>query len=198
MRYISALALFALAGILFASCGEDPVGVTSVSPRPDTPGPSRSPGFLDDLDYLTISGTLQPGQSAIIFQALPPDWPKNCTFGLIVPESSVPYAPIDLSIQIPTREMYTDSEWSGLLAHRLFFRLEPDNTQFLGPVTVLGTWMPWENSVLAADPQPDVYAISDSDTVLVDVTFVPSENRYRLSFEVDHFSDWEVCPEPGP
>lgn len=169
------------------------MGATAV-PRPtDSTGPLANPGYLDQMDFVSISGTLQGGEAGGMLQSMPPDWPKNCRFGIFVPEASMQEYAIEFTVGVPTKAMYTGQEWGWFLENRLFIRLEPDGENFLGPITVYGTWMPWEGA-----PAEPLIAFSGADTVAVSVTHDVALNRYYLEFDVDHFSDWEVCPEPLP
>lgn len=169
--------------------GPTPVGT-------ETPGLERSTFDLDDLDYEEITGTLLPGSGGVMSQNLT-SWPKNCRFSLTVPAEAVPETgpPIPFSVKVPTQASYVEyaSELSD--PDRLIIRLEPDGMQFTAPVTVGGTWMPWMLGVGETLPDTLMYT-SGPDSGLAVVT--QFGNRYRVSFEVDHFSDWEVCPIPDP
>lgn len=191
MKRINLLALVLTFAVLLVSCSEDP-GVPSAVIAPAGPGPQGSFSFdLDDLEYETISGTLQPGQSGGMYAYLT-TWPRNCLVSLVVPAESMPGGgPIDFSISVPTQESYLDPAYAAELEGVLIIRLAPDNTQFLGPIYVQATWMPWEGA-----PPATVWYHNGTDWGIATVTYYPSINRYRVSFEVDHFSDWEVGPEP--
>ncbi len=180
-----------MAGILLVSCSEDP-SRTSGFTEPTGPEPRVGSSFdLDQLDYETISGTLQPGQSGIMSEVLT-TWPKNCRFSLLVPESSMPggYA-INFEMRIPTQASYLEN--AGELNHRLVIRLAPDGEQFLGPITVEGTWMPWQGRGV---PPSTLYYYNGDEWGEAEIIYVPTLDRYRVRFQVNHFSDWEVGPEP--
>ena len=189
MKRIRLLALLLITGILLVSCGQDPSGTSAVI-GPPPPEPQRSPGFdLDDLEYETISGTLPAGQSGGMYAYLK-TWPRDCVFSLVVPVESMPgEGSIDFTMRIPTQASYLAH--AEELHHRLIIRLGPDGQSFLGPITVTGTWMPWQG----APPTP-LYYNNGSEQGETTVTQVG--NRYRVSFQVFHFSDWEVGPEPIP
>jgi hypothetical protein len=156
------------------------------------PQPFRSLSVdLDSLDYETLSGTLAPNQGGVLSENLT-SWPKNCRFTLTVPETSMSSeTAINFTMSIPTKASYDAN--SGLDDH-LIIRLAPDGETFVGPITVEGTWMPW----MGAPPDTLYYnSLSGaSESGMAMITYWPSINRYRVSFQVDHFSDWEVCPEP--
>lgn len=147
---------------------------------------------LDALTYEEISGTLAPGSGGAMGQYLK-TWDKYSWFALVVPPSSVdPQGDaIDFKMRIPTKACYLKHpEIMG----KLIIRMEPDNTTFLGPITLVGTWMPWEGA-----PPDSVYFYSGGEwgvATVTQVTPAPGTTRYQVSFQVNHFSDWELGPEP--
>lgn len=189
MKRTSLLALLLMFGVLLASCNDEP-GETVAVVAPTAPEPQRVSGIdLDDLEYETLSGTLQGGQSGGMYAYLT-SWPRNCLFSLVVPETSMPGGgTINFTMSIPTQASYLDPEFAEALHERLIIRLAPDHEQFAGPIYVQGTWMPWDGV------PPDTLWVHDGpDSSMATITQVG--NRYRVSFAVDHFSDWEVGPEP--
>ena len=142
---------------------------------------------LDSLTYEEITGYLQPGEAGMMLEDLDL-WPRYSSFGLIVPEGAVPY-PVDFTMRIPTQDSY--EYWKEVIGDELIIRLSPANTHFLEPITVLGTWMPWRGKPI----QPLSYS-SGSTTGPVDIIYDAVHRRYRVSFQVDHFSDWRVRPNP--
>lgn len=182
-------AVLLVSGILFVGCDGDPGRVAS----PTAPGGrSARPSSvdLDSLQYEVFSGTLYPGQSGAMYKNLKSWQAPNCLFSLVVPASSMPDQgpPINFTMSIPTKASYDEDP---TLFQRLIIRLAPDGEQFLGPITIQGTWMPWQG----APPNP-LWYYSGPDSGLATVTYLPSIQRYRVTFQVNHFSDWEVGPEP--
>ncbi len=195
------------AALLLAGCGKDIGPVAQLSSPVTGPEPTvQDVGVqfegagdveihpvlpeikLDSLTFEEISGTLAPGSGGAMGQYLK-SWDKNSWFALIVPPTSVdPQGDaIEFKMRIPTKACY--------LAHpelrgKLIISMEPDNTTFLGPITLQGTWMPWEGA-----PPESVYYYSGGDWGLATVTQV-SPTRYQVTFQVNHFSDWELGEEP--
>lgn len=197
MKKTLAIAIaFALSGSL-AGCGTDRAE-SPTAIETGNPGLERSTFSLDDLDYEEISGSLMPGSGGIMSQNLT-TWPKNCRFSLVVPPEAVPPTgpPIPFKVKVPTQASYLEYAAELENPDRLIIRLEPDGLQFLVPVTVKGTWMPWMLGPGEAPDDPDPLVFSNgSDSGVATVT--QEGTRYRVSFDVDHFSDWEVCPVPDP
>jgi len=196
-----------LAVLLLAGCGKDIGPVTQIAaPDPGRDVVAPAAGALIDasgdaelfpveppegklpIEYEEISGTLAPGSGGAMGQNLR-TWDKNSWFGLVVPPTSVdPMGEaIHFKMRIPTKASYlTHPELQG----RLIISMEPDMTSFLGPITLMGTWMPWEGV-----PPDSVYFYSGGEIGVATVTQV-SSNRYQVTFQVNHFSDWELGPEP--
>ncbi|HMB70525.1 MAG TPA: hypothetical protein VKU85_14515 [bacterium] len=191
MKRISLLALLAMFSSLLMSCGEQP-GEPITILVPTGPGAQLAPGLdLDDLEYETISGTLADGQGGIMTGYMP-NWGAKALFGLVVPQSSMPSGyDVTFTMSVPTVEMYEDDVYGPLLEDWLVIRLGPTPQNFLGPITVIGTWMPWDSN---GPPVPLSYYYNGQEVGEVEVEQVGA--RWRLYFDVDHFSDWETGPEP--
>lgn len=180
--------------VLFAGCGESPDKVSRLTspsaPVVTVPRRQVRPAVsLDSLSYEVFSGTLSPGQSGVLSRSMH-TWGSNCLFSLTVPATSMPDqgAPINFTMSIPTKSSYlAHPELDSLL----IIRFAPDGQHFPGPITIQGTWMPWQGV-----PPAQIWFYSGADSGLATVTYVPSINRYRIQFDVTHFSDWEVGPTP--
>lgn len=186
-------AVLLLSGMLFVGCGRDQEGISRItSPTVSRSGSVPRLDLLDDLNYEVFSGTLYPGESGIMSGTMT-TWPKNCLFSLVVPASSMPPdgSPIHFTMSIPTKQSYLDHPE---LLHWMIIRLAPDGQQFQGPITVQGTWMPWQG----VPPESLwVYSPGHTDSTLATTTYVSGLNpRYRVTYQVNHFSDWETGPGP--
>lgn len=190
--------LLLLTGMVFVGCGGDPDGISRVTgPTVGRPGSASTLHIdLDELDYEVFSGTLYPGQDGLL-NATMTTWGKNCVFSLVVPASSMPSggAPINFTMSIPTKQSYIDH--LAELDSMLIIRLAPDGQAFPGPITVSGTWMAWPGF----NPQPPdtlwAYDHGGTDSSLVTIVPVGSTPpRWRVTFQVYHFSDWETGPGP--
>ena len=191
------LSTLLLTGILFVGCGRDPDGISRVTgPTVGRPGSASTLHIdLDELDYEVFSGTLYPGQDGFL-SATSKTWGPNCVFSLVVPDSSMPAGsgPINFTMSIPKKT----SHIANGLGPWMFIRLAPDQ-QFDGPITVTGTWMPWEGTPTGTPPDTLwVYDCGGTDSTMATITQVPgySPPRYRVSYQVNHFSDWETGPGP--
>jgi hypothetical protein len=144
-------------------------------------------GFNPDiLEYEVIEGSLEPGQGGAMGEYLR-TWPKLCYFGLLVPPGAVEF-PIDFTMRIPTREMY---DTYPEIEDEIIIRLGPSGTEFLEPITVHATWMPW-----AGDPPPELEFTDGVTSGRADPIYLPDIRRWSVTFQIDHFSDWRVRPAP--
>lgn len=191
MRATVWLAALSLATVLVAGCSDESPNRTNegwliLSPSGE---PVTLELSLDELEYVEINGTLLPGQGGIL-SGYVNDWGKNCLFGLTVPpEATDPFwEPIEFSIRVPTQAEY---QAHSELANLLLVRLDPDGTHFLAPLTLTTTWMPWEGQ-----PPTDLEFWNGSDWGVPTIT--PNAKRWRVTFSIDHFSDWRVGPRPAP
>lgn len=177
-----------LSALLLAGCGRDSGRLAQVS-GPAIPAADPANIDLDLLDYEVFTGTLSPGESAVMYN-YSTTWGKNCLFSLVVPAESMPSegVPTTFTMSIPTKSSYLAHPE---IARTIIVRMAPDGMRFLGPITIQATWMPWEG----APPSP-LYYQSGTEYGVADVQYVPSINRYRVTFDVYHFSDWEVDPVP--
>ncbi|MEZ4651309.1 MAG: hypothetical protein R3E97_21460 [Candidatus Eisenbacteria bacterium] len=184
-------ATLSLATLIFAGCSGDPGTRTDgdwlvLSPSGE---PVTTSIDLDELEYNVIQGRLTAGHGGAMFEYIP-DWGKNVTFGLAVPQEAMDpaWGDIDFELAVPTQEMYLiHSDLDNLLV----IRLSPDGMRFLEPISVFATWMPWAG----APPEPLWYWNGD-ECDKAEVT--PDGKRWRIKFDVNHFSDWRVGPRPIP
>ncbi len=156
--------------------------------------------LLENLHYELIEGTVIPGRGGLIGDTLS-TWPKGCFFGLQVPPGALDTqdpTPVAFSVQVPTYESYMMYSHLNL---PLILRLEPDGIEFHDSVTVMATYMPWVKDEPVdfwnVAPVVDKGAVVDviyQDVGKVDVQSVDAGRR--VSFKVNHFSDWEVGELP--
>lgn len=172
------------------------------SPYAEEPGDPQSPLApvfttlqappLDSLEWESFKGVISPGAGGIMLQAST-TWPRNCSFGINVPPDALDPAwdPIEITIQVPTRAMYQQyPELAGALPMRFF----PSGLHFLAPVTITATWMPWEQFL------PGYYEsdyLDGNDSSSVEVIYLSHLDRYRMTYAISHFSDWEVTRRGG-
>jgi hypothetical protein len=114
-------------------------------------------------------------------------WMKFCYFGLLVPPGAVEF-PTDFTMSIPTQAMY---DLHPEIAEEIIIRFAPAGTEFLEPITVHATWMPWEG-----DPPPELTFTDGETTGTTNPVYQPDIRRWRVTFQIDHFSDWRVRPTP--
>ena len=151
--------------------------------------------LIESLDYETFSGVMQPGMGGLM-TAVAKTWPGTCYFGINVPPEALPseQSSTTFSLSVPTYASYMAHAAENL---PLILRLEPEGIRFQVPVTVLATWMPWD------DRTPDEYFNVEpvyENGVLVDTIAdefgTPSVTKikigWRVMFSVGHFSDWET------
>jgi hypothetical protein len=204
-RFLIPIALLA---VLFGSCSENPQEPVSESAPTAPPAAVSLGGFFDymellnSLDYEELSGVVQPGFGVILFQEAE-TWPRNCTFGLMVPSAALDSTegPVNFTLRFPT---YASYRAHPELADRLIVRLGPEGVVFDADLTVYGVWMPWGQ----VPPEWEYYYLCmDGETLEhcevgdADAAYIPSTKRWHLSFSADHFSDWEFggkYPPPPP
>ena len=109
-----------------------------------------TPEILADLEWETFEGSLLPGYGGFLL-ANSTTWGPGCSFSIQVPPDALPGAPgdprIPVSISFPTKDSYLRYEripdlncGAGL---PLILDLEPHGINFLEPLTVYATYMPW-------------------------------------------------------
>ncbi|GJM45015.1 MAG: hypothetical protein DHS20C21_18570 [Gemmatimonadota bacterium] len=186
--------------VALAGCGQEPTDGTmttyAIPLGPANAGGNPDPDFdLDSFEWETITGTLSGGQSGGMAEELT-SWDRydDCWVALVVSEEAMPSQSINFTMQVPTYQDYEDNPG---LEKWLIFRMGPSGTQFAADVQIMGTWMPWSHDTVPG--ATNVYnegVLEEEDGVTV--VYVPSEDRYRVLFYVDHFSGWETGPEPLP
>ncbi len=190
-RTLLAIAITLVAALL-GGCGGQTGSPADVAAPPETPTGAYATTEIDfdELDYEVIEGTMEPGQPAVMGGYVT-SWGRNCYFGLNVPDGAIQQQ-VDFSIMVPTRNSYLSF---GLgdpgIEDLLIVRLGPNGESFQVPITVCATWMPWRPL-----PSDLYYSCGEGDEGTPEVTFLPDVKRYRITFQVDHFSDWRVGPRP--
>jgi hypothetical protein len=183
----------AFAGLIFAGCGQQPGRITSAT-GPEISKGDASPSLnvdLNSLEYETFYGTLSPESGGALGTYLK-TWGKNCWFSVVVPQGAMDPndPPVNFSMSVPTKASYLAHSGTDLDS-TIVIRLDPDGYPFRESIRIQATWMPW------APPPPDSVNVWDGyASQRVPVQYVPSIDRYQIIFWVDHFSDWEVGPEP--
>lgn len=193
------VAILIIALIALAGCQQKPVGPEPQGPA-ETAGKALQPDLehyemLESMEYETITGTIDPGKGGVLSGTLK-TWGGDYAYGVVVPAGALDSAgpSVEFSISVPTYQSYME------FAHRnppLILRLEPDGAQFHKPVTVLAPWLPW------ADRLPEQFwcvvpTYRDSKVVGVtyedvgEVDLEPAPTGWRVSFDVNHFSEWET------
>ena len=144
--------------------------------------------FLESLEFEEFAGTLLPGQGGMLFGQME-TWREGGDFAIIVPPEALPDDdpdyPIEFSIRIPTYQTYMDHPDLPLILW-----LEPSNINFLVPLTVMATYMPWTG--LTVDDVfeylcliPDFQEYGEPEVFEVD-------GLVKIQFQAPHFSIWEV------
>ena len=184
-------AVLSLSALLFVGCGGNTSDPGPSAPLTPAVGSPVALVNLDALDYEVLSGTLTPGSGGAMGQNLRTWRPYGgCWFGLLVPPTSVDPEgdPINFTMRVPTKASY---DAHPEIADRIIIRLDPDGMHFLGPITIDATWMPW----LGAPLDTLWFGTGQEDQLPVVPVYNPTINRWQVSFQVTHFSDWEVGPQ---
>ncbi len=159
--------------------------------------------LLDELDYEGMSGTYYPEQPGF-FVASAESWPGHPTFSIMIPEGACT-EPVDFTMHWPTYESYLERGEELADFHQgvepLIIRFGPDGQQFNVPLTIRAHWMTWcdlpaEMQAFYVYPELAWAGIGFDD--VGGVVIEPLGRSYRIEFKVDHFSDWETGPLPGP
>ncbi len=208
MKSIRLLSLLALMALMMIGCSGENDKHDRSAGDPTAPlfnwgnGPTVEE-ILPELTYEEFHGVVQPGISAVLVGELE-SWPEGCQVMLSVPAEALPLQeePVHYIVRVPTRSSYETYWWfnngNGL---PLIVRLEPDDTHFEVPVSILCDWMPWART-------PDLWTpignyswdwdqIDGEDSGGTDIIDLPG-GGHRVLFEVDHFSDYEVGERLGP
>lgn len=184
--------------VLVAGCDNNDTSTSSqgslLAPSADkTTATPLTTELLDSLDYEEFHGSLLPGFGGWL-QAEMKTWPGGCVFSIMVPPNALPgniNERVEFSMRIPTYQSYMAHADDNL---PLIIRLEPSNVNFLVPVTVMGTYMPW------APYQPGKewdYGFIDPDYNIYGVPNYFWVKRWlRVTYQVPHFSDWASGPIP--
>ncbi|HPF36934.1 MAG TPA: hypothetical protein P5571_15290 [Candidatus Krumholzibacteria bacterium] len=147
--------------------------------------------ILETLEYEVFTGTIQEGVGGWLTGTMT-TWPKNCTFGVMVPPTAVPVGlgSTTFTMRIPTYQSYMDHAADDL---PLIVRLEPSSINFQAPVSVMATYMPWTG--MTAEDVFEYWSVSpDYLNYGAPSSVTQVGNRVRIVFEVPHFSDWELGP----
>ncbi len=204
MRTLFKLVCMSAILVALVGCETDPVGIeeggVDHAAKLISEPPLLHHALLESLDYEVISGNIFPDKGGMIVGAAS-TWPKGNSFGLMVPAGAVPTRdskPVEFSLRVPTYASYMSSAERGL---PLVFRLEPHGMQFRQPVTVMGTYMPWDKRVPThhwhVTPEYEGGEIVDvryEEFGQVDVE--PGPAGLQVLFDVNHFSDWETGQLP--
>ena len=186
--------MLALSVLLVAGCSQNSGDLTRNQAPVGPPTTLNDSPPLDELQYETVSGTLTPGSGGLMGM-YSTTWPRNCWFGILVPPDALDegYGPVEFTIQFPTWSSY---QLHPEIAGTIPMRFEPSGLPFLADLTVFATWMPWEPLVPG---EYEATEIGGTDSSAVEVQYLAGINRYRLTFQTGHFSDWELGPRrPGP
>lgn len=187
------LAVLPLLALLLVGCSanqDETDTITNIVVPPGEYRTTQSVSFpdslYDQLSYEELTGTLSPGQGGIVGRYLS-TWPKLCYIGLQVPPGAVQYQ-TDFSMRVPTYQSYMEHP---SLYDQIIVRLEPGSTNFLELITVHVTWMPWL-------PVPDgmIYETGDVFHGYSTIALDAKTRRHSVTFQIDHFSDWETRPAP--
>ena len=144
--------------------------------------------FLESLEYEEFAGTILPGQGAMLVGQTE-TWREQGDFAILIPPEALPDddpdVPIAFSMRIPTYQTYMEHPDLPLILW-----LEPSDINFLVPLTVMATYMPWTGATV--------------DDVFEYVCLIPEFQEYgepevfevdglvKIRFQAPHFSIWEV------
>lgn len=190
--------------VAVVGCETDPVGIeeggVDHAAKLNADPPVLHFALLESLEYEVISGNIFPDKGGMIVGNAS-TWPKESSFGLMVPPGAVPSRdslPVEFTLRVPTYQSYMTFAERGL---PLVFRLEPHGMQFLEPVTVMGTYMPWDKRIPThywhVTPVVENGVIIDVDyEEFGEVDVQPGPSGLQVMFQVNHFSDWETGQLP--
>ena len=190
--------------VLLGGCQDDPTGLDESGNSPVMYGNKSAPdpahmALLDSLKYEEVFGSITPNLGGFIMIEMQ-TWPGGCTFAINIPPGSLPDDDnnnVPFSLRIPTYQSYMEhADYDKGKGLPMIIRLEPSGLNFLKPLTVWGTYMPW--AVVDLSKPFDYWTVSPE---YEDFGHVPSVHRdkkwVRFNFEAPHFSDWEVRgPKP--
>jgi len=198
MKRIHAILVLAVLGLLLGGCGQDSDQTSPQVPSAFSSLRIADKAFLDEhrdlldqLDYEVFTGTLQSGMGGWLSGTML-TWDKGCTFGVMVPPGAVPddLGSVQFTMRIPTKQSYQAYEELNL---PLIIRLEPSGVNFLQPVTVVATYMPW--SGMDAQDVFEYWCLNPSYQPFgTPFNIYQDKNRVRIMIQVPHFSDWEIGP----
>ena len=143
--------------------------------------------FLDSLEYEEFSGDILPGYGAILHGEMK-TWPGGCYFGINIRPESLPSDltnPVTFSMRIPTYQSYVDYPDLPLI-----IRLEPSDINFIEPVGVMGTYMPWTG--LTAQDVFKYFCLLPVFTDYGEPSVTQVDRYVRIMFNASHFSVWGV------
>ena len=195
-RTVFQIILMALLGVA-VGCENDPTTVvTQSSVLTFSPDKARTghvdvayltSEFLDSLEYEEFSGDIIPGQGAWLIGEMK-TWPGGGDFAIdIKPESLPPdfTYPVEFSMRIPTYQSYLDYPELPLL-----IRLEPSDINFLEPVTVMGTYMPWTG--VTVNDLFEYFCLTPEYQYFGEPTIFVVDRKVKIKFPAPHFSHWGV------
>ena len=143
--------------------------------------------FLDSLEYEEFSGAILPGQGAWLIGEMK-TWPGGGDFAIdIKPEALPPdfNYPVEFSMRIPNYQSYQDHPELPLI-----IRLEPSGINFLEPLTVMCTYMPWTG--LTVDDLFEYFCLTPEFEEFGEPTIFEIDRKVKLMFQAHHFSIWGV------
>jgi len=216
MSRATSLVLLSTALVFAAGCQEGPTiqepDITELRVKPigdPHHGGSDHHELLESLEYEEFMGWIEPGVGGGLV-GYSETWPSRhpVIFSILVPQEALGEPPpdpppgdppplIEFSLRVPTYDSYM--EHPGL---PLILRLQPEGERFLAPIKVTATYMPWAgdppNGFWNAEPVYDEYGevIDVLFNEYGNATVSPIPAGWQISFEVDHFSDWEVGDIP--
>jgi hypothetical protein len=142
--------------------------------------------FLDSLEYEEFSGILDPNMGAILIGEME-TWPGGGDFFINIKPEALPddYYPIEFSMRIPTYRSYQNHPRLPLL-----IRLEPSHINFLVPLGVMGTYMPWTG--VTVDDLFEYFCLTPEYETFGAPEVFEVDRKVMFRFSAPHFSDWGV------
>lgn len=144
--------------------------------------------FLNSLKYEEFSGSLVPGIGALLIGEMK-TWPGGGDFAINIPPEALPdddpTYETEFSIRIPTYESYLRHPQLPLIVW-----LEPSDVNFLVPLTVMCTYMPWTKATV--DDVYEYFCMTPLYEEFGPPTVYEIDGQVKLQFQAHHFSIWGV------
>jgi hypothetical protein len=156
----------------------------------------------DSTDFEWFTGQIDPTSGGGLLVAFPTTWGHNVWFSVAVPDDALPAGSglTEFTLKILKRdkidEFRDDCPYTSIPVYMI---LEPTDTPFDEDITVSGTYMPWictDLSTVKLDMEKATCVSDGCGSQEYAGTAWQDGNRIRFTFDLSHFSDWEMGTVP--